>query len=87
MLEVLYDKDTKEVRAWNGDDKVQGNFKPKAGQGVIILPIDPPNFESDWYKVEGKKIVGNPDYIKPVVRDLEAEIDDLGARLKRAGIG
>ena len=83
MLEVLYDTNTKEVRAWNADDKVQGNFKPKVGQEVIILPISPPDFESDWYKVDlaNKKVVGNPDYIRPIVRDLVAEIDDLKAEI------
>jgi len=64
MLEVLYDVATKEVRAWNADDSVQGNLKPKKGQEVVILPIDPPSFESDVYYVDltNGVIVGNPDY-------------------------
>ena len=65
MLEILYDKATKEVRAWNAADKVQGNLKPKEGQEVIIFPISPPSFGSGEYKVEeaNQTIVdGNPSY-------------------------
>ncbi len=83
MLEVLYDKDTKEVRAWNGDMKVKGNLKPKAGQEVVILPIDPPDFESDWYKVDGQKIAGNPDYIEPVTMDFAVEIGKLKEEIRK----
>lgn len=74
MLEVLYDIATKEVRAWNADMKVKDNLKPKEGQEVVILPIDPPTFESDWYKVDldNQQIVGNPDWIDP---DLPTEDD------------
>ncbi|MBA7672709.1 hypothetical protein ES703_80895 [subsurface metagenome] len=63
MLEVLYNIDTKEVRAWNADMSVKGNLKPKEGQKVVILPVDPPAFESDIYYVDfkAKKVVGNPD--------------------------
>ena len=73
MLEVLYDIATKEVRAWNADMKVKGNFKPKEGQKVVILPIDPPAFESDWYKVDlvNKEVVGKPDYVQIAPRDRE----------------
>ena len=84
MLEVLYDTATKEVRAWNADMKVKGNLKPKEGQKVVILPIDPP-IESGWYKVDlvNKQIVGNPDYVPIAPRDLLAEIDELKARLDK----
>lgn len=34
MLEVVYDVATKEVRAWNADDSVQGNLKPKEAKGL-----------------------------------------------------
>lgn len=65
MLEILYDIGTKEVRAWNADMEVKGNLKAKEGQEVVIFPIDPPNFLSDWYKVdlENQTIIGNPDYV------------------------
>lgn len=83
MLEILYDTATKEVRAWNADDSVQGNLKPKEGQEVVIFPIDPPTFESDVYFVDlaNKKLVGNPDYIPVEPFNAKAEIDDLKARV------
>ncbi len=84
MLEILYDIVTKEVRAWNADMKVKGNFKPKEGQRVYTLPIDPPDFESDIYLVDlkEKEIKGNPDYVEPLPpRDLLAEIDKLKVRV------
>lgn len=84
MLEVLYDVATREVRAWCGDERQFGNFKPKEGQAVVVLPVDPPTFESDWYKVdlENKKVVGNPDYIPSVARNLAVEMDSLKERVK-----
>lgn len=42
-LEVLYDTGSGEVRAWCGDPEERGNFKPKEGQAVVILPIDVAN--------------------------------------------
>lgn len=86
MLEVLYDIATKEVRAWNGDDSVPGHFKPKEGQAVVILPIAPPDFESDIYFVDldNQQVIGNPDYVEPEpVRDLAKEIDELKIRVDK----
>lgn len=84
MLEVLYDKATNEVKAWNADDSVQGNLKPKEGQAVIIWNIDPPAFESDIYYVDlaNKEIKGNPDYVPHVSFNPKAEIDDLKERVE-----
>lgn len=67
MLEVLYEKETGIVRAWNADDSVQGNLLVKEGQEVVILPIDLPDFKSDIYYVDldNQVIIGNPDY-KPI---------------------
>lgn len=83
MLEVLYDKATNEVRAWNADDSVQGNLKPKEGQEVVIWDIEPPDFESDVYYVDldNKQIKGNPDYVPTEPFNAKAEIDDLKARV------
>lgn len=89
MLEILYDTATKEVRAWNADMKVRGNFKPKEGQEVAILPIDPPTFDSDIYFIDlaSKRIKGNPDYIFVEPFNPRAEIDGIKARLDEIGIG
>ena len=84
MLEVLYDEATKEVRGWCGDPNEFGNFKPKAGQAVVVLPIDIPPM-SDTYTVDlvGQKVVVNPAYVAPVVRDLTGEIDEIKTRLAK----
>ena len=88
MLEILYDTQTKEVRAWNADMKVKGNLKPKEGQKVVIFPIDPPSFESDIYYVDlaNKQIKGNPGYVPPAPFNARAEIDDIKTKLKEKGI-
>ena len=86
MLEILYDVATKEVRAWNADDNVQGNLRPREGQEVVTWDIEPPAFKSDIYYVDlaYQAIVGNPDYVEPPPpRDLAAEIDDLKAKIEK----
>lgn len=79
MLEIVYDKDTKEVRAWCADSKEFGNFRPKEGQEVVIWDIPIPSFESQEYKVDVTSrtvIDGNPDYVAPISpRDLATDID------------
>ena len=84
MLEVLYDKLTKEVRGWCADPKQFGNFTARKGQAVVILPGGPPDFRSDDYFVDlaAQKVVGNPDYVPVVQRDLHAEIDELRAEIE-----
>ena len=64
MLEILYNTTSLVVKAWCGDEDQFGNFDPGPGQAVVIYPIDPPGFESDWYKLDmvNQTIVGNPDY-------------------------
>jgi len=64
MLEVLYEITTCAVRAWCGDPSQFGHFTPQPSQAVIILPIDSPDFQSDWYKIDlvTQTIYGNPHY-------------------------
>ena len=83
MLEVLYDKATKEVRGWCADPLQFGNFPPGKGKTVVILDCDIPTIESDVYTVDlaTQKVVGNPDYVPVVARDLYAEIDKLRAEI------
>lgn len=52
MLEILYDVNTLEVRAWNADPLAQGNLLPGPGEDIVIFPIDLPAFPSDCYKVD-----------------------------------
>lgn len=82
-LEVLYDIDTLEIRAWNADDATHGNFKPKAGQKIVIVPGGPPDFRSDIYHVDlgNKLVVGNPDYVTAINTRDEARDRALTAIL------
>lgn len=65
MLEILYETNTKEVRAWNADEAVQGNLDPQPGQSVVVFPIDPPTIDSDVYYVNlaTQTLIPNPDYV------------------------
>jgi len=65
MLEILYNTTTLLVLAWNADTHEQGHFTPTPEQAVVIWPIGPPTFDSDWYKVDliNQVIFGNPDYL------------------------
>lgn len=78
MLEILYDTTTLEVAAWNSDPLSFGNFTPTPDQNVVIFPIDPPDFESDWYKVAlaSQIIYGNPNY-DPLSPDIRTAKDIL----------
>ncbi len=84
MLEVLYDKATKEVRGWCADPTEFGNFPSRKGQTVVILDCDIPTIESDVYTVDlvVQKVVGNPDYVPIAPRDLYAEMDELRAEIR-----
>ncbi len=85
MLEVLYDKATKEVRGWCADPTQFGNFPTGKGKTVVILDCDIPAVESDVYTVDlvAQEVVGNPDYVPVTPRDLNAEIDELRAEIEK----
>ena len=87
MLEVLYDTATKEVRGWCSDPDEFGNFpvgQKREDKAVVILDCDLPTVESDVYTVDlvAQKVVGNPDYVPVVARDLYAEIDELRTKIR-----
>lgn len=79
MLEILHDIETLEVRAWNADDSVQGNLKPKTGQEVVIWDIGIPDSPRCSFTVDlaNQQLIPDPDCI---AEKLQAEADD--ARLK-----
>lgn len=84
MLEIIYDKLTKQIKAWNSDTKSLNSYKLKEDESRVILDIDPPNLQTDWYIFDEVKqsISGNPDYIFTPPRDPFAEIDDIKVRLE-----
>ena len=82
MLEVLYSVSTGRVKAWNADDKVQGNLKPREGEAVVIIPVGIPP-QSDFYTVDlvNKTVLPNPLYKPLIVRDIPKEVDAIKAKL------
>lgn len=84
MLEILYDKQTKEVRGWCTDEEQFGKFKLKQGEEIVILPISPPSYISDHFFVDltGKKIYGKPLTLFQPSRNLKLEIDKLITRVE-----
>lgn len=71
MLEVLYFTVTKKVKAWCADPDQFGNFKPKPKEAIVILPINPPDYDSDQFYVDlgnqtiyGEPIPPDSDYVR-----------------------
>lgn len=84
MLEIRYNKTTKKVSGWCGDEAQFGLLKDRAGEKKVIIdvPIPPKNCTAYLYDPIGKILIDNPDFVGPKPpRNLAAEIDDLKARL------
>ena len=84
MLEVRYNKTTKELTGWwgsrQGNKKVKLKNRPNEEIAMLDIPI-PDKLLGAWL-YDTDKLIPNPSYIKPKPpRDLAAEIDDLKARL------
>lgn len=87
MLEVRYNKDTKELTGWWGNRFGNEEVKLKNRPDEVIVEIDSPIPDKPlgaWlYDGESSALQSNPDYEEPVSpRDSLAEIDDLKAELE-----
>ena len=62
MLEVLYNTNTLEVRAWCADETQFGNLIPGTDEAVIIFPIAPPLYDSAYFYVDlsTQQVFGDP---------------------------
>lgn len=77
-MEIIYNKTTNRIRAWNADSTVS-YLKPRDDtEARIVLDINPPQAASDFYILSGATIIPNPLYVVPKVITLE----DLDNRLK-----
>lgn len=90
MLEIRYNKSTKELTGWwgnrYGNHKVKLRYRPD--EAMTMLDIHIPDKPLGAWLYDGKKLVPNPDYVElEPPRDLVAGIDNLKARLDEAGIG
>ena len=84
MLEVRYNKATKELTGWWGDR--HGNhevkLKNRPDEAIAMLDIPIPDKSLDAWFFDNDKLIPNPDYVKPPPpRNLLAEINELRTRL------
>ena len=84
MLEIRYNKLTKELTGWwagrHGNHDVK--LKNRPNEKIVLLDIPVPDKPLGARLFDGDKLIPNPDYVEPVPpRDLEAEIDELRAEI------
>jgi hypothetical protein len=85
MLEVRYNKTSKRLSGWCGDDKQFGHFKDRGDEEIVVIDIPIPDKPLDaWLFDEATQdLIANPDYIAPLPkRDLAAEMDYLKVRVE-----
>lgn len=87
MLEVRYNKTTKELTGWwssrHGNHEVKLRNRPDERMAMLDIPVPDKDLEAWLYDKVNRKLMPNPNYIEPKPpRDLEAEIDELKASLK-----
>ena len=85
MLEIRYNRNTKEVTGWwgnrHGNEEVKLKNRPSEAIATLDIPVPDKALES-WL-FDRQKLVPNPDYKEPKPpRDLFAEVDELKAKIK-----
>ncbi len=80
MLEVRYNKNTKEITGWwgnrFGNKKVK--LKNRPDETIVMLDIPIPDKPLMAWLFDTDKLIPNPSYVEPEPpRNLEAEIDEL----------
>ena len=86
MLEVKYGIETRMLGGWCASKANFGGLKPNDRQAVAMLDVDIPQNPPDAYLVKAdlSGLELNPDYkYGEPPRDLEAEIDELGAEIEK----
>ncbi len=84
MLEIRYNRNTKEVTGWWGDrfGNKKVKLKNRPDEAIVMLDISIPDKLLGAWLFGGDKLIPNPDYIEPEPpRDLAKEIDGLKTRL------
>lgn len=86
MLEVRYNKDTKELTGWWGDR--HGNhdvkLKNRPDEVMALVDIPLPEKEINAYLFGGDKLIPNPAYVEPEPPfDAKAEIAELKAEIEK----
>ncbi len=84
MLEIRYNKITKELTGWWGNrhGNHEVNLKNRPDESIALLDIPIPDKDLSAWLFDGDKLIPNPSYVEPEPpRNLLAEIDELKARL------
>ncbi len=84
MLELRYNKTTKELTGWwgsrHGNHDAKLRNRPDEKMALLDIPI--PDKPLEAWLCDGKKLMPNPNYVEPEPpRDREAEIDELRAEI------
>ena len=83
MLLITYNKTTKKLTGWNGDERQFSDCKSKDSDQIAILDVPVPikSIRALNFDEATLTLIDNPDYIEPVTRDLAAEVDELKTKL------
>ncbi len=84
MLEIRYNRITKELSGWWGSrfGNEEVKLKNRPDEAIAMLDIPIPTKPLDAWSYDGKRLIPNPAHVEPEpARDLLAEIDELKARL------
>lgn len=85
MLEIRYNKTTKELTAWCGDPKqfnVMGCWHYEA---IVIIdsPIPDKPMEALLYDEATQSLINNPDYVEPEPpKDLATRVSELEGKVE-----
>ena len=85
MLEIRYNKTTKELTGWWGNRHGNHDVKlrNRPNERIVLLDIPIPHKPLGAWLCDGKKLTPNPDYAEPTPpRDLLKEIDELRAEIR-----
>ena len=86
MLEVRYNKNTKELTGWwrdrHGNHEVK--LKNRPNEEMAMLDIGIPDKGLDAWLYDGDKLIPNPAYVEPKLpRDYGKEMDELKVELSK----
>ena len=88
MLEIRYNKNTKEISGWwgnrHGNKEVKLRNRPDEAMVMLDIGIPEKSLGAYLYDEATESLVDNPDYVEPEpVRDDSAEIDKLWTEINK----
>ena len=83
MLLITYNKTTKKLTGWNGDERQFSDCKSKDQIAILDIPVPNKSIRALSFDEATLTLIDNPDYTEPVTRDLAAEVDELKTKLDK----